>query len=249
MKKILVLLLALILTISVVTFFTGCELGKKDNDTSVSDRAEDEDEDIDVDESEDDNDDEDIDEKEEREDEDEEEPDEVSLERGKIKGSVYTSKSLGIKIKPSDDYMFQTDEELETIMSLGQAILDADSISEAASLYDMMCRNPITGASINIVYENLEMTNSVNVSEKLYIKAVLKQAESMMSDYIKSAEAMEIEIDGVEYNAIEMHTNYGTVDLIQVTVVKKTGKHMASITFTADNRDTLEELIGFVSHI
>ncbi len=162
---------------------------------------------------------------------------EKTISRGTLNGNVYSSEFLGIKFTKPDSWIYSSDEQIASVMNVGMDMLDANEFAkkatELASVYDMMAVDSSTGNNISITYENLKMSGSTDISYDDYI-ANLKNMMGNLSAItsVGFEEASTIDLGSQEFTKLAAHVSYGNVDCDQVYYLKKVGNYMAIIILT-----------------
>lgn len=158
---------------------------------------------------------------------------EILIQRGKIKGNTYTSKTTGLKFTKPDSFRYLTDEELAQALSVSAELLSnkefMSALDEYPTLLDMMLMDDESGLNMAIGYENLEVTMGSVISEDEYLDAM---GEYLLTMGVTSTEDIEtvylsgqayrhatftVEVDGLvtvtEYylRAIDKYMNVITV--------------------------------------
>ena len=176
MRKIIALLSALLLTLGVLVACGNNEEERIEPPAEVDEVVDYEEEEI---EEEDES--EEVDEPEERE-------DRVSPTRGLWENGVYTSEYLGLRFAPPGEWSPATDEEIAATMGLGMDVMDAFTDIEmneelwdeldVDTFHEMMASNIFTGASVQIIFENLGLAGIV-MTEITFIQMMQEELTSM----------------------------------------------------------------------
>jgi hypothetical protein len=166
-----------------------------------------------------------------------------NLTRGVIEDSVYSSAYAGLSFTAPEGWVYATDEELAKLMDLG-----ADKLSEAGMefseealnkqvIYDMQAKDPVTGANVLLLYENLALTGSTGITETEYIELTMKQLTDADVYQYEFGEITEAELGGQHYQTVlaEM-TDYS---VFQHYYVRKLDKYILCVIITLPGTDDM----------
>ena len=110
-----------------------------------------------------------------------------TVTRGAWDGHVYTNESLGFRFVMPAGWAASTEEEIAEVMGLGADMLGAmgGDIPEEiwdlfgmTTVHDMMASNPLSGASVQVIYERLTFPHT-RISASDYIETTAEQLEAM----------------------------------------------------------------------
>lgn len=105
------------------------------------------------------------------------------IQRGKIKGNTYTSKTTGLIFTKPDDWRYLTDKELAQALSVDEELLSNEefmsALDEYPTLLDMMLMDDESGLNMAVGYENLEVTMGSVISEDEYLNAMGEYLQTM----------------------------------------------------------------------
>ncbi len=168
------------------------------------------------------------------------------ISRGVISGDVYHSDFSGLSFNKPSNWYYATDAELAEMINVGAEMLDQSefqqSMAKLASVYDMLAKDPISGATIMVVYENLAFSGNASMNEVDYFDA-LKQNLSLQSVISYSFGAMStVSIGDNTYYKLNVIGNYNGAMVCQSYYVRKIGEYMLSIITTSSSADGLAEI-------
>ena len=160
-----------------------------------------------------------------------------TLSRGTIVDDVYTSEFMGVSFRKPKGWVYSTDEEIAAVMQIGADLLNTDEFLEQAAkmstVYDMMVKDPLSGNNINIVFENLKMSASSNITEEQYIEVAKKRLieQAPMLGY-KFGQEEKCKLGEQEFYRVPADGEYSGVKFNQRMYVRKEGTYMIVITLT-----------------
>ncbi len=167
-----------------------------------------------------------------------------SLSRGVVDGNVYTSEYIGVTFTKPDGWIYATDEEINELMGASAELLMGQSDYEAAvsdlfTVYDMMVTDPATNNNINIVYENLKLNASENMTAEEYIEIVKTNLTSATELSYSFGNIENVTLGGVEFAKLLCDVDYlGIISMKQIMYIKNIDGYMCGITVTiADGTD------------
>ena len=170
--------------------------------------------------------------------------------RGEWKDGVYTNASLGLAVTPPEGWVVASDEELAEIMGVALENTETTAqISEeflkAQNCYDMMVQDPVTGANILLMAENLALSvGGTSYDEKAYSAVVINGLPEEYGYTFTDGET--VTIGGREYYMIQATALDGALG--QDYLFTRIGKHMVSVIVSyspldVDN-DTMLAMLG-----
>lgn len=164
--------------------------------------------------------------------------DALEIQRGKIKGNTYTSKTTNLKFTKPDNFRYLTDQELARALSIDEEVLSnknfMSSLNDYPTLLDMMLMDDETGLNMAVGYENLEVSMGKVVSEDEYLDAMAEYLQTMGA--IVSEKAQTVTLSGQNYR----HSSYSLeVDGIVMKTdyyIRRIDKYMnvISVAYTSD---------------
>lgn len=160
-----------------------------------------------------------------------------TLSRGTIVDDVYTSEFMGVSFRKPKGWVYSTDEEIAAVMQIGADLLNTDKFLEQAAkmntVYDMMVKDPLSGNNINIVFENLKLSASSNITVEQYIEVAKKQLidQAPMLGY-KFGESEKCKLGEQEFYRVPAEGEYSGVKFNQRLYMRKEGTYMIVITLT-----------------
>lgn len=225
MKKILAVLLALIMLLSLA----GCG-GKQDISGSVT-----------------------FDDNKETVTDSTEEESEDEFEIGVTTGGTYENAFIGFGLKIPDDWMFYSEEQINQLNGLVADMVDDEQLKEqlknAKTIYDMYAISADGLQTINVTMENLGVAYGKMVSEDDYIDIALRTLPSQLvsAGYDEDMEIEKVTVDfaGEQRSAIKIKAAVYGSEVYQMMVVMKAGNYMALTTSTSFLADDTAEIAGW----
>jgi len=175
------------------------------------------------------------------------------LTRGTISGSAYSSTFAGITFTAPEGWVFASDEELAELMDMStDALSDAGmEFSEDALkkqvLYDMQAKNPVSGANVLLLYENLALTGNTGISETKYLETTIKQLKDADIYQYTFGEIAETELCSYTWQMVQVDmTDY---NVSQYYYVRKVDKYILCIIVSVPaGMDASAILDGFTTY-
>ncbi len=167
-----------------------------------------------------------------------EEPINKSLSKGVIDGNVYTNEYIGLTFTKPDSWIYSTDEEISEIMGATYDLVDSSdyeaAVSNLVSVFDMMARDPETGNNANIVFENLSLSSSEDITVDEYIEISKANLTEALADFSFTFDNTEtVTLGGVEFTKLKCNATYmGVMNMNQFMYCTKLGKYMVVISVT-----------------
>lgn len=168
---------------------------------------------------------------------------------GVVEGNTYTNSFLGITVTLDENWTFANDEEMAQIRGMTMDAMNDENLSQmletSGAVMDMYAMDA-EGRTVNIVLENLNILQSVALTEKAYIDATAGQLSPMLESMgfsIVNAETTEITFAGESHAAIKIHASVQGVDIYETVVVVKQGNYIASITVASYDQDTTASVL------
>lgn len=161
----------------------------------------------------------------------------AKVQRGTIDGNVYKSEYSGITFTKPDGWVYSSDEEIAKTMNIGSEMLDRNNfekaVTEAASTYDMMVKDSVTGSNVSVSYENLEVTNNEDKTLEEYIDIALEQLKEQDIIKYEIGESKELTLCGETYTRIITTASYNGVEMTQAYYMRKIDNIIVNIIVTA----------------
>lgn len=148
--------------------------------------------------------------------------------------------------KPAD-WNYATDEEIATAIGLGAEILNDDAayiqaIANMANVFDMMVQGP-DGSNMNIMYENLTVSNSLSMTEEEYLQTLESMLGAMTEvAYQVSDEITTVQLGDQTYYLLTATVDYAGVQMTQGYYVRRVGDYICAAIATVIGDTTLEQI-------
>ena len=160
-----------------------------------------------------------------------------ALSRGTINGDLYSSEFIGLNFTKPKGWIYSTDEDIASMMQISSELLQTDKfveqVAKMSTVYDMMAKDPLSGNNINVVFENLKVSGSSNITVEQYIEVAKKQLiqQAPMLGY-KFGEAEKCKLGELEFYRVPADGSYSGVQFNQRIYMRKEGTYMIVITLT-----------------
>jgi hypothetical protein len=172
---------------------------------------------------------------------------------GTVEGNTYTNAFLGITATLDENWAFATDEEMAQLRGMTADAMTDESIAEmletSGAIMDMYAMDT-EGRTLNIMLENLNILQTIAVTEKSYVEATVGQlpgALEGMGFEDATAEVTELTFAGETHAAIKVHAKIVGVDFYETLVVVKRGNYIACITAGSFAEDTTDGVLALFS--
>ncbi len=171
------------------------------------------------------------------------------LSRGVVEENVYTNEYIGFTFTKPAEWVYATDDEINELMGASAEIMDQSdyeaAVSELLSVYDMMVTDPATNNNINVVYENLKLSGSVDMSEDEYLGYIKENLSAITELTYVFGEAEKATLGGVEFTKLPCDVDYmGVISMKQNLYVKNVDGFMCSITITVVDGSDFADIEG-----
>ena len=169
------------------------------------------------------------------------------ISKGSREGNVYKNEFLGFEFTKPDSWVFSTDEEIAAAMNLAVDQILGDNFKEALkknpAIYDMMVVDSITRTNINVVYENLQLSFSSNITEAQYIDAVKAQLANISGMEVTFSETLEkVNLGKTEFTKCVCETKTNGVSMTQVFYLRNIDGYMACVIVTIASGYTVADI-------
>lgn len=171
---------------------------------------------------------------------------------GSVKDNVYWNETMKIGCELDETWYFYSEEEILQVNGTTAELLDnnIEEIMESGGvLTDMFAQNMETGATVNVVFERLSLTNTLLVNEDTYIKA----SQSSLQDTFEKIgleniqmTQQDVEFLGEEHQSLLVTGSVNGVSVYELLVVMKSGRNITVVTvFSLDEAEIDETLNSF----
>ena len=170
-----------------------------------------------------------------------------TFSRGAWNEKTYTSEFSDIEVTVPTDWVVATDEEIATLMELGEDALTggnelANKIAKMKTVYDAMAQNIYTGSNVIVMYENLALSiGGSSLDEKGYLDIVKTQIGGMGEENRVTGEIYEEKIGEHTYYALP--TELTDMGIKQVYYARRVDNYMACILTTTVGDEDLKSFI------
>ena len=153
-----------------------------------------------------------------------------AVERGTIDGNTFTSAYADLTFTKPDAWTYATDAELAETMDLGSETLDQTAFEKAAvtmtSVYDMMVTDYVTGNKLCIMYENLKLSGTANITNDEYFDEFDKQFIDRDGMKITTGERQTVKLGKNDYYRASYAIDYNGISLTDYVYIRKIENHM-----------------------
>lgn len=177
------------------------------------------------------------------------------ISHGTVDGNVYTNEFLGFKFVAPDGWVYATDDELaELLTQATDEVLDYSdfqkSMMEIQLVYDAMAQNPETGTNLIVIYENLAVSGSVDMTVDEYIELSKEQLSAVEFVTYSFGEASQVVLGDTEFTRLSMTSNYyGIVEMRQASYFAKIGDYMVTMSLTVTDDTPIETIESYFTEI
>ncbi len=174
---------------------------------------------------------------------------------GTVEGNTYTNAFLGITATLDADWAFANEEEMAQIRGMTVEAMTDESLAEmletSGTVMDMYAMDA-QGRNINIVLENLNIIQTIALTEKAYAESASDQVpatlEGMGCENV-TTEVTEISFAGQTHAALKIYARIMGTDIYETLVMVKQGNYIACITVTSFVEDTTTEILDLFAEI
>lgn len=175
----------------------------------------------------------------------------VEFESGVIEGNVYTNTLGGISFTAPDGYEYFTEEMIAEAFGITTETLGIEEVT--STVCDLYCYNETNRSSINVNFEDLNATSSVDVTEEEYIESCMTSYTITFNSFedvlLQSIEESTVDIDGTEFGCINMVLDNDGEEFFETLIVKKVANFMMSFTVAAYTQTEMDNIISAIAVI
>ena len=175
---------------------------------------------------------------------------------GVIQDNVYWNETMAIGCVLDENWYFYTQEEILSVNGMTADVLEgqiAELIENGGTLTDMFAQNQETGATVNVVFERLNIANSLILNEERYVEASVSVVEDAFEQMgIENLEIAQenVEFLGQEHRCMVISGTINQVPIYEVVIVMKDGRNITSITvFSVDQAEIQSVLSCFFNSL
>ena len=169
---------------------------------------------------------------------------------GTVEENVYENEYLGLGFKADPSWTFKTEAELSTLLGITADYMDekyADLAKDAASYIDMMAADGTGSNSVNVNFAGFSHKQVMNADVSKVLEesfALIESSYYNMGATDVSYELTTVEIDGYEFDAMEVTAELSGTTLKQLVFGVKCYEHIASITITSATGVPLKDYLS-----
>ena len=182
-------------------------------------------------------------------------PVEQGSKLGTVEGNTYTNEFLGITVTLNENWGFANDEEMAQIRGMTTDAMTDENLAEiletSGAVMDMYAAD-VDGQTLNIMLENLNILQSIAVTEKAYADATVGQlpaALESMGFADATAEVTELTFAGDTHAAVKIHAKIAGMNFYETLVIVKQGNYIACITAASYGEDTTSAVLDLFAAI
>ena len=172
---------------------------------------------------------------------------------GTTADGTYENAYFGIGVKPGDDWIFYSTEELATTSGISADQMTVESVKELLAkqqtVFDMFAMSSDGLRTMNVVFEDLGTVYGALLDESGYIDIALsKLAPSLEAQGFKNivTEKGSLEFAGSEHGIIrltsQMSVNNIDIDVYEMVIVIKQDNYITSVTLASFMEDHVAEM-------
>ena len=172
---------------------------------------------------------------------------------GTTADGTYENAYFGIGVKPGDDWIFYSTEELATTSGISTDQMTVESVKELLAkqqtVFDMFAMSSDGLRTMNVVFEDLGTVYGALLDESGYIDIALsKLAPSLEAQGFKNivTEKGSLEFAGSEHGIIrltsQMSVNNIDIDVYEMVIVIKQDNYITSVTLASFMEDHVAEM-------
>lgn len=165
------------------------------------------------------------------------------ISRGVIDDNGYSSEYLGLGFNAPEGWVYATDAELASLMGEAFDITDQNKMfAELQLVYDMMAQDPVTGSNVIIIYENLAISGSEDITVDEYVEITKQGLTAVeMFTYTFNDETT-VTLGDTEFVRVSVTCEYSGFTMDQAYYIAKLGSYIASISVTVTDGTPLETI-------
>ena len=175
----------------------------------------------------------------------------TDVKRGTIADGVYKNETFGISFPITSNMIVCTDEQIVETLNLGtdflkdQETYTAETMEDVmeGALYDAIILFSDNSSSVSVIYEDMDKSQSANITEEQYLKEVGNSLTSLGMGYEVDEPATQ-NIGGTEFASM----NSKTSQYKQTYCIHRVGNYMVEFIFTYTDA-TEQEVNNFISQI
>ena len=168
-----------------------------------------------------------------------------SFSRGVISGGAYSSKYLGLRFTPPEDWVYASDEELAELMGASFEIIGEDiygdetelakEFAKQAVIYDMVAAAP-DGGNVQIMLENLSKSvGGTSLTAEGYADIVCTQLDAITEYQYTYSDVYYAQLGDKTFAVLD--TGVEDYDMHQQFWLLRVDQYMLCITFTSIGGD------------
>lgn len=168
---------------------------------------------------------------------------------GTVEGNTYTNAFLGITATLGENWVFATDEEMAQIRGMTAEAMNDESLSQmletSGAVMDVYAMDA-NGCTMNVMLENLNILQTIAVTEKAYAEAAQGQVPAALESLgitDVTSEVTEVTFAGQTHAALKIYGKIAGTDFYESLVIVKQGNYIACITVGSYMTDTTTEVL------
>lgn len=169
---------------------------------------------------------------------------------GEAEGNTYENAFLGFGFTLPEGWSFYSKDQINELNSITQDMLDEDiakQLEEANVIYDMYALDQY-GNSVNIVMEKISAIASIAIDEKTYAEASAQQLPEALKQIglaDVSTEITNTTFNGAEHVSIDVVGTAEGFSLYEKIICIKTGQYMVCVTVATTHENTTDAVLEY----
>ncbi len=171
----------------------------------------------------------------------------IDFSHGKVEGTVYTNDMISVKADFGEGWTYFTDDDLAAASGITDFSKEQTdkAFTSTGVVYDMYAANE-DNENVNILFEDLELSNNSSLDEQGYIDASMPTLKSQLEAQftVDSIDQAKITFAGTESPCVKIALDVSGVKLYECQTYKKAGQYMCVITVTALSEEEAENILA-----
>ena len=171
----------------------------------------------------------------------------VEFSHGKVEGTVYSNDMVSINADFGEGWTYFSDEDLAAASGITDFSKEQTdkAFTNTGIVYDMYVANA-DNENVNVLFENLEISNNTSLDEQGYIDASISELKTQLEAQftVDNLEQTKITFAGTELPCVKISLDVSGVKLYECQTYKKAGQYMCVITVTAKSQENAENILS-----
>ena len=166
--------------------------------------------------------------------------------RGVVENNVYTNEFAGVRFTAPEAMTFYTDEEIAAVYGASEEMFNITL--DTSIIYDMYAMNPETGATVNVNYENMGLLYGSLLTAESYLAASKSNLEAVFNNTpgmnVTSLEQSTVNVGGEEMPCINLVIDINGMSLYETLVTKEADNYMMVFTVGALSTEEIDTILA-----